>query len=177
MRPQGQALHRERSDANGSLCLLHQEDGSQISDHGEADMTGTLKLIVPLTPPSVQHYMKQRVATINGRQMVMYYPSREAKDWWKAVSASCGGKVFEAKSYEIAYVVYQGHNERGDVDNYAKTILDGLVKSQVIDTDHKVIAMHAYKTRDRDNPRTEIFIRALGQLSLLEPPMPAVDDW
>lgn len=136
-----------------------------------------LKIIVPITPPSTQHYMRQRVAMVHGKQMVMWYPSGEAKAWWKAVSASAAGKVLDAKGYEIAYVIYQGHNERGDVDNYAKCVLDGIVKAGVIDTDHKVIAMHAYKSRDRERPRTEIFIREIGQLNLLEPPMPTQEEW
>ncbi len=140
-----------------------------------------MKITIPLTPPSVQHYMKQRVAEVNGRNMVMFYPGKEAKVWWKAVEKACAGQTFTAKQYEVAYVVYQGANERGDVDNYAKCVLDGLVKAKVIDSDHKVTAMHAYKVRDRTSPRTEIFIREIGQLSLLElaggPPMPSVEDW
>jgi Holliday junction resolvase RusA-like endonuclease len=137
----------------------------------------SLKITVPLTPPSVNHYMKHRVATVNGHSTVMSYPSRDAKDWWKAVDKASVGHRLEADSFEIAYVVYQGTNERGDVANYAKCILDALVKASVIDSDHKVTALHAYKVRDRANPRTEITIRITGQLSLLEPPMPAKDDW
>jgi Holliday junction resolvase RusA-like endonuclease len=136
-----------------------------------------LKIIVPITPPSVQHYNHQRVATVKGKHLVMWYPSKEAKAWWKAVGAASGGRALEAKGYEVAYVIYQGHNERGDVDNYAKVILDGIVKAGVIDTDHKVIAMHAYKSRDRERPRTEIFIREIGQLNFLEPPMPKQEEW
>lgn len=140
-------------------------------------MSHALTLSVSRTPPSVNHYMKQRVATINGHSTVMTYPSREAKDWWKAVHAAWFGQTLKADGFEVAYVVYQGPNERGDVDNYAKCILDALVKAEVIDSDHKVTALHAYKVRDRTNPRTEIFIRPVGQLSLLDAPMPAKDDW
>jgi Holliday junction resolvase RusA-like endonuclease len=136
-----------------------------------------LKIVVHATPPSVNHYMKHRVAKINGHETVMTYPSKDAKDWWKSVEGACGGRRLEADGYEIAYVVYQGPNERGDVDNYAKCILDALVRAMVIDSDHKVTGLHAYKQRDRDRPRTEIFIRGIGQLSLLEPPMPPANDW
>lgn len=136
-----------------------------------------IKITIPLTPPSVNHYMKQRVATINGHATVMSYPSKDAKAWWKAVDSASRGICLEANSFEIAYVVFQGSNERGDVDNYAKCILDALVKAQVIDSDHKVTALHAYKVRDRANPRTEITIRQVGQLSLLEPPMPMKEEW
>jgi len=136
-----------------------------------------LQITVPLTPPSVNHYMKHRVAKINGMSTVMVYPSRDAKEWWKAVGRHSTGRSLEADGFEVAYVVYQGTNERGDVDNYGKCILDALVKAEVIDSDHKVTAIHGYKVRDRTNPRTEITIRAVGQLSLLEPPMPAKDDW
>jgi Holliday junction resolvase RusA-like endonuclease len=140
-------------------------------------MPKTLLVSIPLTPPSVNHYMKHRVASLNGRDTVMSYPSREAKEWWKAVGICAGGRSLIADGFEIAYVVYQGSNERGDVDNYAKCILDALVKAEVIDSDHKVTALHAYKVRDRANPRTEIFIRPVGQLALLDAPMPAKEDW
>jgi Holliday junction resolvase RusA-like endonuclease len=137
----------------------------------------TFSVIVPLTPPSVNHYMKHRVATINGIATVVVYPSKDAKAWWRAVGICAGGRSLQADGFEIAYVVYQGSNERGDVDNYGKCILDSIVRAGVIDSDHKVTALHAYKVRDRANPRTEIFIRPVGQLALLEAPMPAKDDW
>jgi len=139
-----------------------------------------LKLIVPLTPPSQNHYMCYRVATMHGKPQVIAYPAKEAKTWWRTVAAYNDGRRLPADAYEIAYVVYQGPNERGDVDNYAKCVLDALVKAEAIDSDHKVMVLHAFKARDRENPRTEIFIRALGQLSLLDLPMPtvaALDDW
>lgn len=136
-------------------------------------MSETLKIVVPLTPPSANMYMRTMV--INGS--ARHYPSAETKAWWTAVKVFSRGQVFEAKEYEIAYVVYQGSGERGDVDNYSKCIFDALVKAEVIDSDHKVYAMHAYKGRDRENPRTEIFIRESGQLNLLAPPMPAVEEW
>lgn len=137
----------------------------------------TLRVTVPLTPPSVNHYMKHRVATINGIATVMTYPSKEAKEWWRAVGICAGGRSLIANWFEVAYVVYQGSNERGDVDNYGKCILDSIVKAGVIDSDHKVTALHAYKVRDRANPRTEIFIRPVGQLALLDAPMPAKEDF
>lgn len=140
-------------------------------------MIKPLKIVVLITPPSVNHYMKSRVAKMNGVDTVIVYPSKDAKAWWQAVAGAACGRSVEANRYEIAYVVYQGHNERGDVDNYAKCVLDALVRAEVIDSDHKVSAMHAYKDRDRDSPRTEIFIRPLGQLSLLDPPMPVAEDW
>lgn len=137
----------------------------------------TVTVKVPLTPPSVNHYMKHRVATINGQNTVVAYPSKEAKEWWRAVGICAAGVSMTANGFEIAYVVYQGSNERGDVDNYGKCILDSLVKAGVIDSDHKVTALHAYKVRDRANPRTEIFIRPVGQLELLETPMPPKEQW
>ena len=136
-----------------------------------------LKIIVPLTPPSQNHYMCYRVVPMNGKHQVAAYPAKEAKAWWAAVANCSDGKMLEAVKYEVAYVVYQGSGERGDVDNYSKCILDALVKASVIDSDHKVFAIHGYKLRDRESPRTEIFIREYGQLNLLSPPMPAMEDW
>lgn len=137
-----------------------------------------LKITIYQTPPSVNHYTKYRAfQPREGKPIVTAYPGKEAKAWWKAVAFEAGDKVVDAPMYEIAYVVYQGPNERGDVDNYAKCVLDGLVKAGVISSDHLVTAVHGYKKRDRDKPRTEIFIRAAGQLALFEPAMPSIEDW
>ena len=119
-----------------------------------------VKIVIPMEPPSANHYMKYRVMG----NIVSHYPSAEAKAWWHAVRIYADGQVCDAEHYEVAYVVYQGKGSKGDVDNASKCCLDGLAKAGVIRNDHYVTAVHGYKFRDRENPRTEIFVAAYGHL-------------
>lgn len=116
-----------------------------------------LSLTIPLEPPSGNHYKSYRVIG----KFVSWYLTKEAKGWHSAVAVIANGRGVSGKAHHIAYTVYQGAGSRGDVDNYAKVILDALVKAGVLKTDASVIEMNARKQRDRENPRTEILIRAV----------------
>jgi Holliday junction resolvase RusA-like endonuclease len=113
-----------------------------------------LRLTIPLEPPTVNHYVKHT-------RMGRHYITKQAQDWLKTVSLFANGMHVEGKEHFISYTVYQGHGSRGDVDNYAKCVIDSLVKAGVLKTDSSVIEMNAKKQRDRDNPRTEILVRAV----------------
>lgn len=128
-----------------------------------------LTLTIPIEPPSGNHYKSFRVI---GKH-ASWYLTKEAKAWHQEVflaaankgcwttDGSCDCRMVKGTAHEITYTVYQGSGSRGDVDNYAKVILDGLVKAGVLKSDASVVAMHAFKTRDRKNPRTEITVRAI----------------
>lgn len=121
-----------------------------------------LSLTIPIEPPSGNHYKAYRVI---GKH-ASWYLTQEAKDWhgrvmWAAIGKCRMNMEVGGKAHEVTYTVYQGSGSRGDVDNYAKVILDGLVKAGVLKSDASVVAMHAYKFRDRENPRTEIKVRAI----------------
>lgn len=117
-----------------------------------------LVLTIPLEPPSGNHYKKP---SRRGKFLIFYY-TPEAVAWYAAVAEFARGLTVDGKAHEVTYTVYQGTGSRGDVDNYAKVILDGLVKAGVLKSDASVVAMHAYKFRDRSNPRTEIIVREYG---------------
>lgn len=116
-----------------------------------------LSLTIPLEPPSGNHYKSFRVI---GKH-ASWYLTKAAKAWHEAVAAIAAGREVAGKAHAISYTVHQGHGSRGDVDNYAKVILDGLVKAGVLKSDASVVELHAHKRRDRDNPRTEIKVEAL----------------
>ncbi len=116
-----------------------------------------LSLTVQMEPPSGNHYKSFRVT---GKH-ASWYLTREAKAWHTAVAVISRGGMVSGNAHEITYTVYQGLGSRGDVDNYAKVILDGLVRAGVLKSDASVVSMHAHKLRDRSNPRTEIHVRSL----------------
>lgn len=113
-----------------------------------------LSLTVRFEPPSGNHYKRP---TVRGRN-IHWYLTDEAHAWNFAVATIAAGRRVGGKEHGVSYTVYQGSGHKGDVDNYAKTVLDGLVKAGVLKSDASVITMHANKQRDRDNPRTEIFV-------------------
>ena len=113
-----------------------------------------MKLTIPMEPPSGNHYKSFRVI---GKH-ASWYLTPAAKAWHNTVAVIAQGQVVEGASHEIDYTVFQGAGSRGDVDNYAKVILDGLVRAGVLKSDASVVALHCYKRRDRENPRTEITI-------------------
>ncbi len=116
-----------------------------------------LTLTIPMEPPSGNHYKSYRVI---GKH-VSWYLTPLAKAWHRAVAVVAGGQEVVGTAHEITYTVYQGHGSRGDVDNYAKCVQDALVKAGVLKSDASIVAMHAYKKRDRENPRTEIHLEAI----------------
>jgi Holliday junction resolvase RusA-like endonuclease len=121
-----------------------------------------LTLVIQIEPPSANHYKKFRVI---GKH-ASWYLTKEAKEWHAAVHdhSRCYygiDPMVSGDAHEITYTVYQGSGSRGDVDNYAKCILDSLVKAGVLKSDASVVSLHAHKVRDRSNPRTEIHIRSI----------------
>lgn len=113
-----------------------------------------LSLTIPIEPPTVNHYVKH---TRTGR----HYTTPKADAWKSAVAIIAKGQMVTGKAHEITYTVYQGYKSKGDVDNYAKCILDSLVKAGVLKSDASVVSLHAHKVRDRVNPRTEIHIKEI----------------
>ena len=81
--------------------------------------------------------------------------------WYEAIATPMPGRKWQGRCHSVTYLVYQGHNQKGDVDNYAKCILDSLVRATILKSDASVVEIHGYKFRDKDNPRTEIEVIGL----------------
>lgn len=121
-----------------------------------------VRFMVPLEPPSVNHYKRLRVI---GKH-VSTFVTKEAKEFMKALAICAAGQSVNSKQYAVAFRVYQGRKSRGDVDNYSKCVLDGLVHAGVIRSDAAIIDLRISKERDWANPRTEIVVRAADQAEL-----------
>jgi Holliday junction resolvase RusA-like endonuclease len=119
----------------------------------------TFAFTVPLAPPSGNHYKKPS----RRGGFLSFYHTPEAKAWFDAVALVAYGMEVFGTEHAVEYRVYRGKGSRGDLDNYSKCILDGLQRAGVIKNDDTVVEMHGYKFRDRENPRTEIIIRALNE--------------
>lgn len=113
-----------------------------------------LEFTVPLTPPSVNRYVRH---TRKGK----HYVSAEAVKFKEAVAIFARGRKVVAQSYELTIHIFYGKGERGDLDNRAKCVQDGLEDAGVIHSDSAVISLSMKKHRDPLNPRTEIKIKGL----------------
>lgn len=56
---------------------------------------------------------------------------------------------------------YLGDKRRKDLDNLAKTVLDGLTKGRAWEDDSQVKALELYAYYDKENPRTVVSIETL----------------
>ena len=112
----------------------------------------TVTFTVPLTPPSINRYVRH---TRGGR----HYVQDAAVKFKEAVAIFAKGQRLLGKSYSVTATVFYGKGERGDLDNRAKLILDGLQDARIIHSDAAVTEIHLYRDRDRLQPRTEITVR------------------
>src|ERR1700744_1248068 len=107
-------------------------------------MDTKISFMVPLVPPSVNHYVKH---TRTGR----HYVSKEAKAFKEAVVLfSCGARL-AAKSYKISIGVYLAAGQKGDIDNFLKCALDSLGDAGIIRSDAAITRLSIEKGRDAEN--------------------------
>lgn len=117
-------------------------------------MSNSVHITVPLVPPSVNSYVRH---TRRGG----HYVTPEAKAFKEAVVIIAKGKKVVAQMYCVETHIFYGKGQRGDLDNRAKLILDGLVDAKVIHSDAAVTVLNMRKHHDEFNPRTEITVTAL----------------
>lgn len=111
-------------------------------------------LVVPFTPPSVNHYKKP----IKGGRG--YYVTKAALKFKEAVALLSKGSV-DAHSYKVCVTIYLGKGKRGDAGNFEKCIGDGLEDAGIITNDSKIRHYDIKVDRDWKNPRTEILVTPL----------------
>lgn len=114
----------------------------------------SVNITIPLIPPSVNHY---KMRTRKGITFV----SKEAKAFKEAVAICARGRSVRAESYRVHISIFLGKGGKGDVDNFAKCCLDGIADAGVIHSDAAITKLTIEKSRDVDNPRTEMFVEAL----------------
>jgi len=114
-------------------------------------MTDVIEIIVPLIPPSLNHYVKH---TRRGH----HYVTNEAKAFKAAVGLFAKGQRIRLESYYIEIWLNLGKGHRLDLDNAPKLILDALVDAEVIHSDAAVTDLSLHKRRNWANPSTQITI-------------------
>lgn len=108
-------------------------------------MTTDYTFTLPLVPLLNRYYRRGRNAT---------YLSSEGREYKKTVAAMLHGTAPLTGAVAISARIYRARNA-GDVDGYAKGLLDAL-QGVLYDDDKCVTALHLYKDLDRRNPRVEV---------------------
>ena len=112
--------------------------------------------VVPLVPPSVNHYVKHARSGI-------HYVTKDGLAFKEAVFICAQRRqVVKCKAYSLEATVYLGKKQRLDGDNAWKCIADGLKEAKVIHSDAAVKRWLLVIERDWHNPRTEILVKAEG---------------
>lgn len=100
-----------------------------------------IKIQIELIPPSVNNYVRH---TKDG----IHFKTSAAKNFQQLVALRSGehrGKLIEAK--EVSILVCLGKGQSGDVDNFPKLVLDGLVRAKVIRSDASITRLVVDKCR------------------------------
>jgi len=121
----------------------------------------SVKIVIPMEPMGVNHYVRH---TRSGR----HYKTPEAIAFEQIGAISCRGLAVSAKEYSVTIHIFQGFKKKGDIDGYAKQVLDLLATNGVLldkkgnrSTDAHVTVLHMTKQRDIENPRTEVIVEGI----------------
>ena len=124
-----------------------------------------LRIIVPLLPPSVNHYWegqgKNTRVSADGRA---YKAAVAILARGESIIPSCTPLALKKVGYKVSATVVFGKGKKGDVDNCGKAVCDGLKDAGVIHSDDRVLEFHIYKNLDErpDDSRTEIVAEVIA---------------
>jgi Holliday junction resolvase RusA-like endonuclease len=121
--------------------------------------TCRVSLSVPLTPPSVNHYVKH----VWRGNRVSHYVTEEAHAFKDAVLYAIAQEdlaMLPAADYGVHLTVHFGKGQHGDIDNLIKLPLDAI-KGRLIPSDAMVRQLEIELGRDWENPRTRIEVWTL----------------
>lgn len=95
---------------------------------------------------------------------VVMLPSARAVEWQHAMVSQLREKYrAPAITGPVALTLtFYRVRRAGDLDNFAKPVLDALQKAGVIANDSQVGELHLYRQWDKANPRTEIVLTELA---------------
>jgi crossover junction endodeoxyribonuclease RusA len=112
-------------------------------------------------PPSVNHYWVNngRGGRVVGKEGTAFKHGVEVLCIRQGLLTPFTGRCV------LTATIYRKEN-RGDIDNYLKALLDSLTGHVYVD-DKQVIELHIYKDLDRKNPRVELTVTEVP-----EPPKP-----
>ena len=124
-----------------------------------------IEITVPLAPVTKKNSMRIVRNRKTGKRRIM--PSQQSMDYeaealWHCKRARVQRPIDEP--VEVKCLFYMPTRRRVDLTNLLESIDDALVKAGVLKDDHSGIIVSHDGSRvlyDKDNPRTEVFIREM----------------
>ena len=110
-----------------------------------------LSFTVPMVPPSVNSYVRHS----RGR----HYRTKPADDFSLLVKQAVAGRQVRADFYAVTVIILLGPKQRGDIDNFAKVVLDSLVQCGAIDSDSRITSLAMMKGRVPAAGNTSVEVR------------------
>lgn len=124
------------------------------------------KLVINLPPVTKKN--SQQIITVKGRPMII--PSKKYKEYEKDASWFLNWEEEPISDpVDVRCMYYMPTKRRVDLVNLLESTLDVLVKCGVLEDDNSNIVVSHDGSRvlyDKENPRTEIFITAVGEKGL-----------
>lgn len=125
-----------------------------------------INITVPLAPITKKNHQEIMHSSKTGKPFVM--PSRQYRDYeakavWYCKRAGVQRPIEEA--VEVKCLFYMPTRRKADLTNLLESIDDVLVRAGVLKDDHSGIIVSHDGSRvlyDKDAPRTEVYIRAIG---------------
>lgn len=124
-----------------------------------------IEITVPLAPITKKNHQEIMHSSKTGKPFVM--PSRQYRDYEAAAVWHCKAarvRVPIEDPVEVKCLFYMPTRRRVDLTNLLESIDDVMVKAGVLKDDHSGIIVSHDGSRvlyDKDNPRTEVFIREM----------------
>lgn len=123
-----------------------------------------MRFVIPTAPITKKNHQKIIVNKKTGRRMVI--PSEQYREYEEvALFFLRGGYKLDCRC-EVKCLFYMPTRRRVDLTNLLEAIDDCLVKAGVLADDNSNIIVSHDGSRvlyDKDNPRTEIYIRRLDE--------------
>lgn len=124
-----------------------------------------IEITVPLAPITKKNSMRIMHSSKTGKPFIM--PSKQYQDYveeavWPCKRAGVQHPIEDP--VEVKCLFYMPTRRRVDLTNLLESIDDVLVRAGVLKDDHSSIIVSHDGSRvlyDKDNPRTEVFIREM----------------
>ena len=107
-------------------------------------------------PPSINSYYSQ---SRSGHR----FKTNEAKAWENEAGHLLGRKITFSSSPVKVILYYYFKDNRSDLGNRTKILIDLLQKMEIIDNDNQVMEIHEFKNINKNAPRVEIVVTAIGK--------------
>ncbi len=118
------------------------------------------EITIPSRIPSKKN--SKRIIQVHGRPIII--SSKDYLDWEKDALVYLKGIKINGKIEGIVIKIFADSKRKSDLTNKAESIMDALVKAEVIEDDNWFVVpelLLKFGGVDKENPRAEIVIKSI----------------